>query len=810
MKGFILSHHWQDTAHGMELSYWVSTDQGPMCLAFPQQELVCFVPASQQQELPNWPDLKIKPLELKHFQLGPVVGVYCRFYKTLMNLRQYCQHQGIPVWEGDIKPVDRFMMERFIRGSLWFQPSQLNSPDFSAQPLTHETVLLNPKIKPDDYQPNLKRVSVDIETSMPKAHQKEQLYSIGFVGQHQDENGQTQYPTKVFMIGDPAQTRPSWLVLVKTVQELLRAANDWLAEYDPDVIMGWNVVNFDFSVLDRIYRQHSITFDWGRKRQAIRLRSGQNNMTFVDIPGRVIVDGIDALKSATYHFPSFSLENVSRTLLGSGKQLKALDEEPADISNRGQAITDLFLNDKVALAEYNRQDCQLVLDIFNHTHLLEYLIQRSRLTGHTLDRIGGSVAAFEYLYLPKLHRAGYIAPNLGEGFDGVKAPGGFVMDSKPGMYNHVLVLDFKSLYPSIIRTFKIDPMGLIEGLEQPDMEHSIPGYNGGFFHREKHFLPNIIEDLWHARDAAKAQKDSAASTAIKIIMNSFYGVLGSTGCRFFDVRLSSSITQRGHDIIQRTALWIDQQGYEVIYGDTDSVFVWLKDKVPANKANQVGQKLARELNQWWTQEIKSQFNLDSYLELEFETHYQKFLMPTIRGSETGSKKRYAGLTSKGEMQFKGLEAVRSDWTPLAKELQTELYRRIFHDEEYLDYVKEFVQKLLSGQKDNDLIYRKRIRRNLFEYVRNVPPQIQAARKAHDWYKLNGFPSPYEHGGWIEYVLTVNGPEPKEYQGTHLASPLDYQHYLDKQVAPVVDSILHFLGQSFSHIANPQKDIFSDG
>lgn len=808
MKGFILSHHWQDTAQGLELSYWLSTDNGPVCLQFPQEEIICFAPAERQEDLPNWPDLRIQPLELKHFQAGSVVGVYCLFYKTLLSFRQYCQNHQIPLWEGDIKPVDRFMMERFIRGSLSYQPleSALLQDSENLQEPQDFPLWINPKIKHDRYQPNLKRLSVDIETSIPKAHEKEQLYSIGFVGQHNDGNGEPLYPTKVFMIGDPATPRPSWLVLVKTIPELLHAANDWLAEYDPDVILGWNVVNFDFRVLERIYQQHNITFDWGRRRQALRIRSGKNNMHFVDIPGRVIVDGIDALKSATYQFPSFSLENVSRTLLGSGKHLKSMSDTPVNISDRGQAITDLFLKDKQALAEYNRQDCQLVLDIFNHTHLLEYLIQRSCLTGHTLDRIGGSVAAFEYLYLPKLHRAGYVAPNIGEGFDGVKAPGGFVMDSQPGMYEHVLVLDFKSLYPSIIRTFKIDPMGLIEGIKQPDSSHSIPGFNGAHFHRQKHFLPDIIEDLWQARDFSKANNDQAASTAIKIIMNSFYGVLGSTGCRFFDARLSSSITQRGHEIIQRTAHWIDQRGYQVIYGDTDSVFVWLKDKVPADQASSIGQQLASELNQWWTENIQNQFQLDSFLEMEFETHYHKFLMPTVRGSETGSKKRYAGLTADGEIQFKGLEAVRSDWTPLAKQLQTELYRRVFYNEPYIPFLNAIVEDILNGHKDRDLIYRKRIRRNLFDYVRNVPPQIQAARKAHQWYQQNELPSPYEHGGWIEYLITINGPEPMESQ----TSPIDYQHYLDKQVAPVVDSILHFLGKSFAQIANPQKDIFSDG
>ena len=126
-------------------------------------------------------------------------------------------------------------------------------------------------------------------------------------------------------------------------------------------------------------------------------------------------------------------------------------------------------------------------------------------------------------------------------------------------------------YPSIIRTFKIDPFGLAEGLKSP--ETAIEGFKGAVFSRESHFLPSIIENLWLQRDEAKKQKDAPRSQAIKILMNSFYGVLGSGGCPFYDPRLASSITLRGHEIMQTTAGWIEELGYTVIYGDTDSTFV---------------------------------------------------------------------------------------------------------------------------------------------------------------------------------------------------------------------------------------------
>ena len=183
-----------------------------------------------------------------------------------------------------------------------------------------------------------------------------------------------------------------------------------------------------------------------------------------------------------------------------------------------------FTTTSKALADYNLQDCRLVWQIFEQTDLLAFAKLRAHLTGLAIDRAGGSVASFINLYVPKLHRAGYVAPNMGDGISDLVSPGGYVMDSIPGLYKNVLVLDFKSLYPSIIRTFKIDPMGLIEGLKAP--EQAIEGFDGAYFSRDQHFLPDIITELWGERDKAKAQNNAVLSQAIKIIMNSFYGIFG--------------------------------------------------------------------------------------------------------------------------------------------------------------------------------------------------------------------------------------------------------------------------------------------
>ncbi|MCV6604887.1 MAG: DNA polymerase II, partial [Porticoccaceae bacterium] len=295
------------------------------------------------------------------------------------------------------------------------------------------------------------------------------------------------------------------------------------------------------------------------------------------------------------------------------------------------------------------------------------------------------------------------------------------------------------------------------------------------------------------------------SDLIKILMNSFYGVLGSGGCRFYDTRLASSITLRGHDIMQTTARWIEEKGYRVIYGDTDSTFVWLEHCTGNEQARQIGNKLADVINEKWQQELAEKHRLPCHLEIEFETHFSRFLMPTIRGSEAGSKKRYAGMieTDKGEkLVFKGLETVRTDWTDLAKKFQVQLFEKLFHDADPCELIRCTVNDTLRGKCDGKLVYRKRLRRRLDRYQKNVPPHVRAARLADQKNQQQGKPLRYQRKGWINYVMTVNGPEPMEY----LTSPIDYQHYIDRQLKPVADAILSFAGLEFESIVSAQMGL----
>jgi DNA polymerase-2 len=446
-----------------------------------------------------------------------------------------------------------------------------------------------------------------------------------------------------------------------------------------------------------------------------------------------------------------------------------------------------------ALAAYNLEDCRLVLEIFERIDLLGFAMERARLTGLAMDRQGGSVAAFDHLYLPRLHRRGCVAPDVGD-VSAAPSPGGHVLDSAPGLYRDVASFDFRSLYPSIIRTFKIDPLGLHQPGPNP-----IPGADGAFFAREGAILPELIETLHEARSNAMAARNEPLSRAIKIVMNSFYGVLGTPGCRFFDARLPTSITRRGHLIIERARTFFEERGLAVLYGDTDSLFVHFAGEPDEGATRERGKMLARELTETLSREIRRDHDLESQLELRYESHYLRFLMPTTRGTSKGSKKRYAGTVRKADgkvaLVIRGLEAVRTDWTPLARRVQRELLWRVLEDEPFEAWLLEVARDLAGGALDRELVYRKRLRRELGEYsAESAPPHVRAARLREA--------TEYEAGA-VDYLMTTTGPEP----AGALRSPIDHGHYLDKQLAPACDVVLPFLGTSFDAITGAQKPLF---
>ncbi len=760
------------------IEYFIASEAGPARVEIEDADWVCFCKTrdfSRLFDTGNHTHYSSKSLTLKDFDGDLVTAVYTRSRREQDQIKDIARRLAVPLYETGIRPEHRYLREREIALDAEFLGRFISSGNNQTQVFRARKA----RSVITDGAPALKSVSLDLECS-PRG----ELYSAGlYAGDHQT----------VIMVGKPRPDSPDYILWAADEPALIHALIGWFRRHDPDIIIGWAVVTFDLALLFKRARRHAIALAIGRDSSEL---SWKADNTFrpgtLSLPGRVVLDGIDWLKAAFYKFDSFSLESVSRALLDEGK---AID----DVKGRGIKIAEMFAGDKLSLARYNLTDCRLVWDIFVKMDLLDFAVTRSRLTGLELGRTGASVAAFSNLYLPKLHQAGYVAPQAPAGH-GTESPGGYVMDSVPGLYENVLVLDFKSLYPNIIRTFLIDPKGLADGMRQ-EAELTVAGFLGARFSRSDPILPRLIARLSEQRETAGARGNKPLSQAIKIIMNSMYGVLGSPGCVFHDARLASSITMRGHEIMRQTKSWIERRGYKVIYGDTDSTFVWAGEH---DNPERLGHELAQLINEQWRRRLRHEFNLESYLELEFETHFRQFHMPTLRGSESGSKKRYVGTrrtrAGESELVFKGMENVRNDWSRLAKRIQFELYDRLFKGDKLTPFLTEQIEKLKAGKFDHELIFNRRLSRDVAEYSAQSSPHVRVAKQL---FETTADKKYLRRGAKIEYVNTVSGPQAARYR----ASEIDYAYYIEKQIIPVAESLFEISGENLKSATSAQLAMF---
>ncbi|MDR1099250.1 MAG: DNA polymerase II, partial [Treponema sp.] len=590
-------------------------------------------------------------------------------------------------------------------------------------------------------------------------------------------------------------------------KSLLSAFTADLRRADPDVITGWNILDFDLARLSERFAALGIPFCLGRSEEPAKYFAGEASAKFpgrgrrsaaILAPGRQVLDALRVVRAGSWGragglgrdggSSDYTLEAVSQAVLGEGKIVHSTGEEKIAELDR------LYAEDPKRFGEYCYRDAELVLRILEKTGLFRLTLERAVLTGVSLDKAWTSVVSFEQIYGMELRRRG-IAPRHREPEVRVSgAAGGTVLDPRPGLFNNVAVFDFRSLYPTIMRTFNIDPLS--HARVSPEQALSpIQAPNGAAFSREPGVLPALIAAYFASRREALDRGDETAAHVYKILMNSFYGVLGTGACRYGRTELAGAITSFARKWLLLTRDWFAERGFSVLYGDTDSLFVetGLEDRAAYRDFEDQGGALAAGANRFLREKIQEDYQLNSFIELRFEKAYRRFLIPPLRnlgdeGENRGRAKGYGGYLIRPalpgaeggdtlEVEVKGMEAVRSDSTPLARRLQLELLELVFSgagEAVFQDNIRETLKKLRSGELDGELIYRKRLSRPPETYTASTPPQVKAAR-ALGWKNRRGT---------VEYVWTQNGAEPAALPH----GPLDYDHYALSQVFPVAHSI----------------------
>jgi DNA polymerase-2 len=715
-----------------------------------------FARRSAAEQLRSSADVELRDTDLSDFEGNPVVRVSARLPGDVPPLRERIERGGGRPLEADIRFQYRFLIDRGIRACLQIDgdPEEVR-PGFVR--------FRNPTLQPASFRPQLSALSIDLETT-PNASR---ILSAALVGDDGSEEVHLAYDRAV----EGAVVHAGEAALLEAVVARIRAI-------DPDIVTGWNVVDFDLRTLSKRCVAQRVSCRLGRARgtPSFSQDSRFTRQSRCDIPGRMVVDGIPLVRDAV-RLPDYRLETVAQTLLGRGK---LIDGEAPDAA---EEIQRLYRDEPEALVRYNREDARLVLEILEHEKLLELSVERSLLSGMQLDRVGASVASFDLLYLPELRKRGIVAPSVDATAKLAAVRGGALLDARPGLFRNVAVFDFKSLYPSLIRTFNLDPVAHARAADGA----SIEAPNGARFSRTDAILPEIIERFLERRDRAKQRGDRNADQAIKIMMNAMFGVLGAAGCRFFDPAIANAITGFGQQTLHWTRDAFEREGVAVLYGDTDSVFVQLHSETTGTAAFAEATELRERVERHLEERIRADYGVEPKLLLELERVFDRWLMPTVRGGRFGSKKRYAGWTD-GRLDVVGLESVRRDWPAIAGRLQRGMLERVFTDIDVVPFVSEIVERTRSGELDAELVYAKRVRKGALDrYTASTPPHIQAARKAGD-----------RVGGVVRYVITHEGPEPV-LAGRPLPAGIDRRHYLDRVIRPIADAILPHVGRDFDEV-----------
>ncbi|NOX71614.1 MAG: DNA polymerase elongation subunit [Candidatus Micrarchaeota archaeon] len=597
-------------------------------------------------------------------------------------------------------------------------------------------------------------------------------------------------------------------------KEMLKGLIDIINEFDPDILTGYNINNFDMPYIIERMQKLGIPTNFTRatdKRAWTRKFAGKyrNN-----ILGRVVVDPFVLIKK-DFSFKRYTLDNVSFKLLGEHKE----DVKYSEMEGLWKGSK----NDFERLVSYNITDSVLAMRLYGELNLLDKYIGISRICGLLLQDVldGGETQRIENFLLREFNKNGYIfplKPTEEEMMERDKQrkiglKGGFVLDPVPGMHENVAVLDFKSMYPSLIRTFNICPTTLVNKSRtdnpSPDKIHESP--EGGSFVKpeiRKGIVPQILERLMNERSQVKKLMQKAISEdkkeeirelntkqlGIKIMSNAFYGHMGYPRARIYNMDIGNAITSWGRETIQLTKRTIEEKyGYKVIYGDTDSVMVELPHDMTLEEVAEISKKMSDDITQM----------LPGIMELEFEKIFKRFL-PL-------AKKRYAAwcFTPKRDgswsekIDMKGIETVRRDWCDLSSETLNNIINIILKEND-IDKAVKYFQNTVKGLSEGKipmekLVVTKTLTKKPESYP-GVQPHAEVAKKMA---KRNPAEAP-NVGERISYVI-VKGTQLLSHRAEDPAYvkekgiQLDSNYYMENQLLPPVERIFEALDISKSEL-----------
>jgi DNA polymerase I len=651
--------------------------------------------------------------------------------------REKARRYGSLPLEADIPFQHRFIYDMDLGAAVRVHGTECDP----AGKYTTDLFLLADRFEPcEPFRPALRVLSFDIENSMLDGH----IFCIGAAYREEGE----------------IKTR----ILTGNEREIIERFVKLIHELDPDIISGYNIDGYDLPVLLeraakqgmprlRLARDHSSFFHLGER--------------FWRLDGRILTDVWWAVK-AEIRPKQETLDYVAKQLLGEGKhelQRRKIDEE--------------WERDRDKVIRYCIQDAELSLRILERVRRIEKTLDLAAVSKLPLEDVlhGRTSNLIDSILIRAADRAHVAVPMMKmRGGRVEQIEGGYVHSLQPGLYEWVISLDFRAMYPSLIIENNIcfttvSPSG------------TIPSPTGAKFLAadvKKGLLPVILENLMKDRQEVRTKMKEATDpqmkafyedlqAAIKILMNAFYGVLASSFYRFNDPKVGASITAFARERIKGIIGELEAEAVKVVYADTDSVFF-------QSPAPGLGTSLefARK-----TAERFSRGRISMEVDKIYETLFSH-----------GRKKRYAGKVAwpeemQGQLVVRGYEIRRTD----AFDLQSEAQRRVF--EKILDrdpdgaigLAKQIVAEVRTGTPtledlERDPIEALVISRTVKEENRYVNPNsmsnVIAARK------LNEMGEEFMPGMKVSWIVTDSKKSPMEVEpyvsGRAFEKRPDWEYY----------------------------------
>ena len=592
---------------------------------------------------------------------------------------------------------------------------------------------------------------------------------------------------------------------VASEKDLIRKFVEIIKEQDADIICGYNTDSFDIPKIKEKAEKYGIELRIGKENSKIKSVRRGFVKTF-KIPGRVYLDlyvFVDHILSPNIKTEVLTLDAVAKEFLGYGKKEMTFKEM--------QQLYQLRENLE-KIVEYNIWDSELVLKLCEL--FLPLIFSISKITYLVpFDSCRNTYSQLvEAYFLKNAFIENEIAPNRPKQEEleirriSSKYKGAIVFEPKIGIHENIFVFDFRSLYPTIIIAYNISPE-TFNCEHEECKENKVPELGYHFCKKMVGLIPKylnfLVEERKRVKKIMKEEKNEEIKKildnyqhALKIVSNATYGYMGYIAARWYKKECAESVTAFGRYYIKKIAKIAKDFGFEILYGDTDSLMLTLPNKEEAEK------KLNEFLNF-----VNS--SLPKPMELEYRGFYLRGIFVKKREGEKGAKKRYALLSEKNEIEIRGFETVRRDWCKLAKNVQRKIIELILEKkvEEALKYVKNIIEKLRNYEFDiEDVTIYEQLTKDIREY-KQISPHVIAAKKAIErGLKIS-------EGSIIPFViLKGRGSISDRAEMSIFAKKedIDIEYYIKNQIIPAAMRVLRALGYSEADIFSQtkQKSLFS--